>query len=91
MKSLITLSAGLMAAGAAAAYSDFSLTAPAEIPSYILSIPELNVPQMISAGIALILVVSFREYQAFIDHTEPKADKAEMMEAKPLSSGSAHQ
>jgi hypothetical protein len=80
-----------MAAGAAAAYSDFSLTAPAEIPSYILSIPELNVPQMISAGIALILVVSFREYQAFIDHTEPKADKAEMMEAKPLSSGSAHQ
>ena len=91
MKSLITISVGLMAAGAAAEYSDFSMTAPAEIPSYILSIPELNVPQMISAGIALILLVSFREYQAFIDRTEPKAEKGEMTDAKQRSSGSAHQ
>lgn len=67
MKSLITLMVGLMAAGAAAAYSEFSLTAPTAIQSYIFSIPELNELQIFLAGVAVIAVGSFREYLRFID------------------------
>jgi hypothetical protein len=76
MKSLITLMVGLMAAGAAAAYSDFSLTAPTAIQSYIFSIPELNEFQMISVGVALIVLGSFREYQGFIDRKGLDAKKS---------------
>jgi hypothetical protein len=67
MKSVIALIVGLMVAGAATAYSDFSLTAPTAIQSYISSISEPSVFLILLAGMALILFVSFREYQEFID------------------------
>lgn len=65
MKSLITLMVGLMAAGAAAAYSDFSLAAPTAIQ--LFSIAEPNEFQLILVGVALVAIGSFREYLGFID------------------------
>ena len=76
MKSLITLMAGLMAAGAAAAYSEFSLIAPTAMQSYIFSVPELSEFQVILAGVALIAVGSFREYLRFIDRKGLDAEKS---------------
>jgi hypothetical protein len=83
MNSLITLMVGLMAAGAAAAYSEFSLTAPTAIQSYIFSIPELNEFQVILVGVALIVIGSFREYLRFIDHKGLDAEKS--ADSEPLS------
>lgn len=84
MKSLIILTVGLLATGVAAAYSDFSLTAPAEIQSYIISIPELNMLQMILAGVAVILFVSFREYLTFIDRNGLESEKSAATETLSL-------
>jgi hypothetical protein len=67
MKSFLALVVGLMAAGVATAYSDFSLSAPTAIQSYLFSISEPGPFQMVLIGLALILFVGFREHQELID------------------------
>jgi hypothetical protein len=74
MKSVIALIVGLMVAGAATAYSDFSLTAPTAIQSYFFSISEPSVFLILLAGMALMLFVSFREHQEFIDRKGLEAE-----------------
>lgn len=67
MKTVIALLIGLMATGVAAAYSDFALTSPTAMYSYIFVSSELTPLHMVLAGVALILFVSFREHQELID------------------------
>jgi hypothetical protein len=74
MKSVIALIVGLMFAGLAAAYADFSLTAPNAMQSYLFSISEPGPFQMVLIGLALILFVGFREHQELIDRKTFEAD-----------------
>lgn len=67
MKSVLTLLVGLMVAGAAAAYSDFSLTAPTTIQSYFFSLSDLSASKVLLLGVAVILLIGFLENQKFID------------------------
>jgi len=84
MKSVIALMIGLMAAGVAAAYSDFSLTAPSALQSYLSSASESSTFQILLAGIVLILLVGFREQQELIDRKTREAD--ESAKSSPVSS-----
>jgi len=83
MKSVIALTVGLMVAGLAAAYSDFSLTAPTAIQSYLFSISEPGTFQMVLIGVALILFVGFREHQELIDRKTLEAEDS--AESGPFS------
>lgn len=83
MKSVIALAVGLMVAGLAAAYSDFSLTAPTAMHSYLLSISEPGPFQMVLVGLALILFVGFREHQQLIDRKSLEAE--DPSESGPVS------
>lgn len=74
MKSVIALTVGLMVAGLAAAYSDFSLTAPTAVQPYLFSIFEPGPFQMVLIGMALILFVGFREHQQLIDRKTLEAE-----------------
>lgn len=61
MKSFIALAVGLTGTGAAAAFSDIALAAPAAIQSYLLSVPEPGTYEMLFAGVGLMLFVAFRQ------------------------------
>lgn len=67
MKSVIALTIGLMAAGIATVYSDFSLTTQTAVQSYIFSVSAPSTFHMLLGSVALILVISFREHQEIID------------------------
>lgn len=83
MKSVIALIVGIIIAGLAAAYSDFSLTAPTALQSYLFSISEPGPFQMVLVGMALILFVGFREHQQLIDRKSLGAEDS--AESGPLS------
>lgn len=83
MKSVIALIVGIIIAGLAAAYSDFSLTAPTALQSYLFSISEPGPFQMVLVGMALILFVGFREHQQLIDRKSLGAE--DPAESGPLS------
>ncbi len=74
MKSVLTLLVGLMVAGAAAAYSDFSLTAPTTIQSYFFSLSDLSASKALLLGVAVIMLVGFLENQKFIDRKGLESD-----------------
>ena len=74
MKFVIALIVGLMVAGLAVAYSDFSLTAPTAMQSYLFSISEPGPFQMVLVGVVLILFVGFREHQELIDRKTLEAE-----------------
>jgi hypothetical protein len=74
MKFVLTLLVGLMVAGAAAAYSDFSLTAPTTIQSYFLSLSDLSASKALLLGVAVIMLVGFLENQKFIDRKGLESD-----------------
>ena len=61
MKSFVVLMVGLTVAGAAAAFSGFALAAPTAIQSLVYSTPEPGTGEMLLAGVALMLFVTFRK------------------------------
>jgi hypothetical protein len=86
MKSVIALTVGLMIAGVAAAYSEFSLVASTATQPYLFSIPEPNPFLMLLASVVVILFVGFREHQALIDRKAVAAE--DPVQSRPAASTS---
>jgi hypothetical protein len=61
MKSFIALTVGLVGIGSEATFSDLAFGAPATIQSYLFSLPEPGILEMLLAGAGLMLFVAFRK------------------------------
>jgi hypothetical protein len=61
MKSFIALTVGLVGIGSESAFSDLAFGAPATFQSYLFSLPEPGLVEMLLAGAALMLFVAFRK------------------------------
>ena len=61
MKSFIALTVGLVGIGSEATFSDLAFDTPATIQSYLFSLPEPGILEMLLAGAGLMLFVAFRK------------------------------